>query len=299
MVRIRYEGDKIAVNADEGSTILQVSLANEIPHLHECGGRARCSTCRVLVTHGDDSLALRNEAEESLAKAKGLPNNVRLACQTALSKDLSVRRLVHDDTDVAIASNQCQGTPAQEREIAILFSDLRGFTPLVERHLPYDIVHILNRHFHGAGEAVLRNHGRIDKYIGDAIMALFGLEDEDPKLACRNAVLAAKELVDSLEGLNKYVEKHFGERLQCGVGIHFGKVVVGDLGHHAHREFTVIGDAVNIASRIESMTKDAQTSILTSRIVKDFAPDLVPSTHPLEVSLKGKSGTFDLFEVQS
>jgi adenylate cyclase len=297
MPRIQFEGDTEWREEGRERTLLQDALDHGIPLAHACGGRARCSTCRVRVLEGAAELAPRGEAESRLAEAKGLPDDVRLACQVQVRNDIRVRRLVHDDLDRALVEAQAKEA-GREIQLAILFSDLRNFTPFVERHLPYDVMHMLNRHFQVAGQAILDRGGYIDKYIGDAVMALFGLGDEgSAEEACRHAVEAARAMVRGLRELNPSFEANFDETFACGVGIHFGTAIVGELGHVDRRQITAIGDAVNVAARIESMTKDADASILVSESVQIRVPDLVSDSSSLERSLKGKSGAFRLFRV--
>src|SRR5205814_4021794 len=122
------------------------------------GGHARCSTCRVLVLEGRANLAPRTEDEVRLAVQKGLEDDIRLACQARVLGPITIRRLVLDDCDHALAAASTPHTSGREVTLAVLFSDIRGFTPFAESHLPYDVVHILNRYFQRTGEAVLR-HG--------------------------------------------------------------------------------------------------------------------------------------------
>ena len=299
MTTVQYEGEQTVQITDLSKTLLEIALDHEIPHMHACGGHARCSTCRVMISEGANHLTPRQGEEEALAQQRGLPPEVRLACQTHITGDVRLRRLVQDDIDLSLATTSSEAALAREVELAVLFSDLRSFTPFVERLLPYDVVHILNRYFSSAGQAILDHGGYIDKYIGDAIMALFGLDDPEPAQACRNAVLAAQDLVSRLDVVNAYVSRHFGETLRCGVGVHFGTVLVGQIGHPQRMQFTAIGDAVNVASRIESMTKTTGDLILVSDAIRRQVPDLVSDQGKIETQLKGKTGTFELYAVSA
>ncbi len=297
MATVQFDGGVSVSEDDLDKTLLQISLDHGVPHTHACGGIGRCSTCRVLILDGKDYVAPQERLEADMACQKGLSPEVRLACQTRITGDVTVRRLVHDEIDQSMAVDQTGMEPAREMDLAILFCDIRGFTPMVERHLPYDVVHMLNRYFRSTGQAILDHDGFIDKYIGDAVMALFGLDGRAPTLACQDAILAARDLVARLDTLNGYVSQHFEETLRCGVGIHFGRVVVGQIGHPNQMQFTAIGDPVNVASRIESVTKAAGVQILASDAVRNHAPDLVCKNRKVETQLKGKSGSFDLFAV--
>ena len=137
----------------------------------------------------------------------------------------------------------------------ILFADIRSFTAFSENTLPYDIVHILNRYFDAICAAIDRNGGYIDKYMGDGIMAVFGL---DPELAEPHPVLAmqaAKEMLEALVRFNGFLKARYHHEFRIGIGLHSGPVIVGELGFPKKREYTAIGDTVNTASRIEALNK--------------------------------------------
>jgi class 3 adenylate cyclase/nitrite reductase/ring-hydroxylating ferredoxin subunit len=166
--------------------------------------------------------------------------------------------------DKQILMAEREARPPRELELAILFSDIRGFTTFSETQLPYDVVHILNRYFHAMGGAIREHGGYIDKYMGDGIMALFGLDGNDPDEACRSAIRAAQEMTHRLARENEHLAAQFDTRFRIGVGIHVGEVVVGEMGHPERMQFTAIGDAVNVASRVEAANKEAGTRMLIS-----------------------------------
>ena len=283
-MNINFEREQTIVNQPE-KTILEQAREHNIPILSICGGNARCSTCRVVVLEGE--VPPRNEKETQLAEKFGLPSTVRLSCQLKVSKDVSLRRLVVDATDRKLLN---RANSAEEKELAILFSDIRSFTTFSERHLPYDIVHILNRYFLEMGTAIHNHHGRIDKYMGDGIMAIFGLEGgEHP---AKLAYGAATEMLARLEEFNQYLKKTFNEEFQIGIGIHYGSVVVGSLGHPKQNSFTAIGDTVNVAARIESASK-GRGNILVSETVYQVLEE--EGWDSVELLLKGKTENLNLF----
>ena len=222
-VHVEHEGF-IPLHSD--TTLLDECLRAGIPMVHACGAKARCSTCRVLVLSGD--LPPRNEREQKLADRLGWSDNIRLSCQlkAELKDSVTVRRVVKDQLDQKLLH---QSNSARERHLAVLFSDIRSFTSFSERHLPHDIVHILNRYFMGMGDAIHNHGGKIDKYMGDGIMAIFGLDGDGHP--ARMAYQAACEMLTRLEQFNTYLEATYRERFEIGIGIHYGSVVVGDLGH--------------------------------------------------------------------
>jgi adenylate cyclase len=296
MIQVSYENGP-TVEDDPGLTLLQIALKHGVPHVHDCGGHARCSTCRVMVRAGLENVLPRNEPEQRLAAFKGLEPDVRLACQTRVRGPVRVRRLVHDDKDAAIAEAESGGSSGCERPLAILFSDVRDFTPLSEANLPYDVVHMLNRYFLTMGDAVLQNDGYIDKYIGDGMMALFGVSGGDPRSVCLAAVRAGLRMLDNLAELNPYLRDHFGVEFRMRIGIHFGDVVLGQMGHPKKMQFTAIGDSVNMASRIEAAVKGTTANLLVSEAVHGHIRDDVQTGIEVDAVLKGKHGTYRLYEV--
>ena len=301
MPKVTYERIGVVQSEEANLRLLDVSLTNQIPHYHACGGLAKCSTCRVLVVSGSENLTDRTEAEETLAKKKGFDDRIRLACQARVKGDIVVRRLVLDNIDAKTANtaksktgDMCLGNAMQ---VAVLFSDIRGFTPFSENHYPYDVMHILNRYLYGVGEAIHRYNGYIDKYMGDGVMALFGIEGEGPNEASNNALFAALDMIEELKKFNIYLYDQFEERFQVGIGIHVGEVVVGEMGHPDRRQLTALGDVVNTASRIESATKTYQAQILVSQEVLAYTKNKVEVGQVVNATLKGKSTPLTLTEV--
>src|SRR5437660_12766773 len=145
---------------------------------------------------------------------------------------------------------------------------------------------MLNRYFTAAAEPVLNNNGFIDKYIGDGILAVFGTRDESPGAACRNAVRAALGMLEAVRRRNLTFEREFNMPLRIGIGIHFGTVVLGRIGHPGKRQITVIGDTVNMASRIESMTKKLDAPILVSESVVAHLTGALRLGPPTETQLR-------------
>ncbi len=298
MSRVTYQPEK-TIEAPEDRTLLEVARQNGIPHVCACGGHARCSTCRVLVLDGLENLTPRTEPECRLARLKGFEPEVRLACQTRARGPVTVRRLVLDEDDVELAVADTPNSTGREATLAILFSDIRGFTPFAERLLAYDVVHVLNRYFRHTGDAVLRHGGYIDKYIGDGLMALFGLDADDPDGACRHAVRAGLELLAELPGLNRYLGQQFGTTLAAGVGVHVGSVIVAEVGHPRRRQLTAIGDAVNVASRVESATKEVGAPLLVTADVAARLGEGFTLGRRARVRLRGTAAERELVEVLS
>ncbi len=297
MTRISYEDGAVVEEDDAALTLLQISLKHGVPHVHDCGGHARCSTCRVMIQDGLANVMPRNDDERRLASLKGFEPNVRLACQSRVTGPVALRRLVFDAKDAAIAVAEKGGTTGCEKPLAILFSDVRDFTPFSEANLPYDVVHMLNRYFLTMGDAVMENGGVIDKYIGDGMMALFGVDGGEPREVCLAAVRAGLRMLEKLAEFNAYLRDHFGAVFAIRIGIHYGNVVVGQMGHPKKSQFTAIGDAVNMASRIESAVKGTAANLLVSEAVFEKIQGAVQIGVETTAPLKGKLGTFKLYEI--
>jgi len=300
MPTIRILPEDTLVEALDGETLLEASLRAGIAHAYACGGHARCSTCRVEVSDGIDDCAPRTVAEQLLADRLGFDRSLRLACQTVPQSDLTVRRLVLDDDDIELVDQRRRGAAGtavgEERELAILFSDIRGFTSFSEPLPPHDVVHVLNRYFHVTGAPVTAFGGTIDNYMGDGLMALFGMDDGDANPAL-SAVRAALAMLEAMDALKPYLETAYGRSFDMGIGIHYGEVVVGSVGAIGRERVTAIGDAVNLASRIESANKIAKTRLLVSGAVHDQIGSLLRIGRSLSVPIAGKSGEYTLYEV--
>ncbi|HEX7928952.1 MAG TPA: adenylate/guanylate cyclase domain-containing protein, partial [bacterium] len=264
-VTVRYPGAR-QVTATRGSTVLEMSVMGHIPHASVCGGRGRCSTCRVHIDAGWELLPPASEEEQRVLTRIRAPERVRLACQLRPVADVAVSPLVAANARPRDARPYDRMLFGMEQETVILFSDLRGFTKMSESKLPYDVVHILNQYFAEMGEAIESSGGYLDKFIGDGIMALFGLRDGVQQGAL-NALAAAKLMAQRLEEMNARLTLDLVTPLKLGIGIHVGHVIVGEMGYKRATSLTAIGDSVNVASRLESATKVAECQLLVSQDV--------------------------------
>jgi adenylate cyclase len=180
------------------------------------------------------------------------------------------------------------------REVTLLFSDIRGFTTLSETRPPEEVVAILNRYFTRQVDVVFRHGGSLDKFIGDALMAFWGAPLDDAEHA-QHAVACALDMADELLAFREELGAA-GAGFDVGIGLHSGPAVVGLIGSDRRREYTSIGDTVNLASRIEGLTKEAGRRILVSRDTMERcagAFDFVScGTYPV----KGRAQPVELFE---
>jgi class 3 adenylate cyclase/hemoglobin-like flavoprotein len=299
MTTIVYVGeDKAMPVADPAMTILDVSIAHKIPHVRACGGHGRCTTCRVRICDGIQNVSARTSRELEVADALRWDGFTRLACQTRVSGDVALERLVRSPADIScLQVEEASIAPPQERTLAILFSDIRNFTPFVEAHLAYDVVHILNRFFKAVGDAILINNGVIYQYVGDQIVGLFGVGGDPPEKSCLDTIRAGLGMRTALNDLNEQLSDEFGTTLESGIGAHFGPLIVGLMGHPDHRQFAVVGDAINVASRIEDANKTLGTRFLMSEALFNQVPQAPVKVRRTQAVLKGKHGAFQLVEV--
>jgi adenylate cyclase len=255
--------DGTLVSITQGASLLEASLQANIPHAHVCGGRGRCSTCRVQILDGIDEMPEASADEVELLNKVGSGSAVRLACRTRPVSDCTIHPLLLPNVTVQQSLWRKQSTGI-DKTVAILFCDLRGFTSMAEEKLPYDVVFVLNQYFQTMGHEIERHHGRIDKFIGDAIMAVFGIYRE-PKQACQDALMAVYHMRMQLDKLNAQLKSELPEVLQMGFGIHCGHVIIGEMGYKDSQNFVAIGDATNTASRLESLTKDYNCELIISQ----------------------------------
>tara|TARA_Y100000590_G_scaffold458910_1_gene614648 strand:+ start:429 stop:1727 length:1299 start_codon:yes stop_codon:yes gene_type:complete len=283
-----------------GETILTAVLRSGIPHLHACGGVARCSTCRIEIKKGLENCNPLNEAEKTLSSKLKFPDNIRLACQTKITGDVIARRLLFDKRDLKLANQlkeEKSGPVGINRLLAIMFVDIEGFTPLSENLPSYDVMYILNRYFDMAGDEVKKNGGEINNYIGDAVLALFGLDDREDEVF--RAVKSGLAILDAVENFRETVAKNYNESFHVRVGIHFGEAIVGMLGSEDDKRLSVIGESVNMASRVEAANKDAETRILISEEAYKQVENRVEVEDFVRVKLKGMSSRSTLYEIKN
>lgn len=301
MARITFQPDGKEIEARDGESILAAALRVGVPHEQACGGYGRCSTCRVMVREGLQHCSELTEDERRIGALLQFAPEIRLACQTKVSGPATVRRLVLDQDDREITSllrkDYVVGAAGLQRELAILFSDIRGFTAFSEALSPYDLIHVLNRYFYQVGPIVERHGGSINNFMGDGFMALFGLKD--PKDAPLRAVRAGLDILEAAERYNPYVRNLYNRVFRVGVGIHVGTVVVGAIGSQTNMRVTAIGDAVNFASRVESENKQAGTEFLISHACYERVKERVTLGKTVQVHVRGKTGVHPLYEIKS
>lgn len=322
MAKLYVLPDQHLVECNEGETVLEAALRAGLPWAHACGGFAQCSTCRMAVVEGASACGERSSKESVVAGRLGFGDEVRLACETSISGPATVRRLVIDDLDLDLADARhglgrrhyprplarildalfgsysrrrirprASGT---EQDVAVLFADIRGFTPFVESVLAYDVIHVLERILLEMTRRVEAHGGRVTSYMGDGLMAVFGVGD--PSGAAAQAVAAALEMLEVSERRSEELEALYGRTFDWNVGIHYGPAIVGALWGDV-RYTTAVGDTVNTAARIEAVNKEAGTRLLVSQQVTEELGDRVVVGQSMCCALPGKHGEYTLLEI--
>ncbi len=301
-IEIDYENG-VKVRIQSGMTVLEASRSAQIPHAAVCGGRGRCSTCRVKILRGAAELPIASDDERRVLARVGASPDTRLACQLRPTAPVTVSPLLPAQAGPQQAHARGDYHSGRELEIAVLFADLRGFTQLSEQRLPYDVVFLLNRYFKAMGEAVSGAGGHLDKFIGDGVMALFGIESgmagDDGKRACTQALEAARRMSVNLEELNRHLGADLKQPLRIGIGIHFGPVIVGDMGYGANQHLTAIGDTVNTASRLETATKEFNAQLVISELVARRGGLAIDPMALHQLQLRGREQTLGVLAFAS
>lgn len=284
------------VNADE--TLLEAALRSGVTFAHACGGRAKCSTCRIWVIDGLESCPQRTAVEASMAERLGFTSEVRLACQLKPEGELRVRRLVLDETDLLMCSqlDRAVATRAGEsKNVTVLFSDVVDSTSMSERLSPYDLLYLLNRYFVQVGDIIERNGGFIDRFIGDGVMAIFGLGDE-PDAPLR-AVNTALQILQAADQMKPFFASMYDIEFDIRTGLHYGEAVIGSLGSIGHERLTAIGEVPNVASRIEAANKEAGTRLLISQALYNEVEAGVEVADFVRILLRGTRDRITLYEI--
>ena len=277
------------IRVPKGLSVLEASLRFRVPHASVCGGRARCSTCRVRVVSDRDALPPPSGREALVLARVGVSADpaIRLACQLRPETDVAVIPLLPPNIGADFVRNRNAIRLGQERYIVSMFVDMRGSTKLAETRLPFDVVFLINRFLGAVSQAVIDAGGQPNQFIGDGMLALFGL-NVDSTTACRQAMRAAALAAIHVEAMNRQFAGELPEPIQFGIGIHGGEVVIGDIGFRDHTIFTAIGDAVNVAARLQDMTKSLDCKVIISDDVCRTARINPDSLERAEVGIRGR-----------
>ena len=299
--KIYYKREEINVSVYRNDTILATSLRNKIHHNHVCGGNARCSSCRVVISEGLENCLPRNEKEAAVAETLQLAEYVRLACQTRIVGDIEISKPPFDDIDIHLASMAISEGPEYQRgvekDLSIMFVDIEDFTPMVETSHAYDILDFLNKFFYIMGNIAESNGARIIDYYGDGFLSVFGMDK--PESMAQDCVRAGIEMFEKIRVTQEETRKFSYHDFRIRIGVRTGKVIVGTVGTANLRKLSVMGDAVNTASRIEGLNKELKTHFLICNRTYKYVKDEFDLQGPHEVIIKGKRGKHKVWEVKT
>lgn len=288
MINLSY-GNGRTVRVPKGLSVLEASLRNNVPHASVCGGRARCSTCRIRIIGDHNELPEPSQREAFVLSRVGTPDpSIRLACQLRPTCDISFFQLFLPHTMSADGHDSNPTRIGQERYLVNMFVDMRGSTRMAEKRLPFDTVFIVNRFLGAVSQAVLACGGMPNQFVGDGMLALFGLTTTRQE-ACRQALRAAAMIAANVDELNKFLEHDLREPIRFGIGINGGEVIVGDIGYRDHMVFTALGDAVNVAARLQDMTKTLACEAVVSDEVRATAGVPAGALPQHDVEIRGRN----------
>ncbi len=211
-------------------------------------------------------------------------------------KDRLAKYFSKDVVDLVLNNPESLAIGGQRMHCTVLFADIRNFTQLSTMMQPEEIVELLNRYFSTMVDIVFKNGGTLDKFLGDGLMALFGVPYpiDHPE---ENAVRTALEMLDALQIMNRELEAKGMLRLDIGVGINAGPVVAGNIGSAQRHEYTVIGDTVNLAARLESLNKETRTQVLVSASVHQAIQGVFRTRQLGPLRIRGKPEPVEVFAI--
>ena len=287
-IRLSY-GDGRTVRVPRGLSVLEASLRYRVPHASVCGGRARCSTCRIRVIGDTSALPAPSPREAFILGRIGAAADpaIRLACQLRPNADLDFLQLLAPHAMSSHASAARPQRVGQERYLVSMFIDMRGSTKMAEHRLPFDTVFIVNRFLAAVSQAVSDCGGEPNQFVGDGELALFGLAC-NPATASRQALRAAAMIATYIEELNEAMKHDRPDPIRFGIGIHGGEVIIGDIGYRDHMVFTALGDSVNVAARLQDLTKSLVCEVIVSQDVCTMAGLGVDDVPAQQVAIRGR-----------
>jgi adenylate cyclase len=286
-VRITYPGARV-ISVPSGFSVLEASRWTGIPHASVCGGRGRCSTCKVRVVEGAERLEPPNPVERLTLRRIGAAQSVRLACQLRPRADISVEPLVPAGRESAGGTRfDAAVAGGRELQIAAMFVDLRESTRLATGRLPFDALFIFDRYIQAVTEAIRRNGGHTTSIAGDGVMSVFGM-DGTAALAARNAFQAGLDMWSRLEILGQELAHELRVSLRFGIGIHVGTAVVGLVQTGESQSLQFLGDTGNVAAKLEGQSKELDCTLVASIAALNLAVPGATGVQAKTIAIAGK-----------
>ena len=288
MIRLTYP-DR-AIRVPKGLTVLEASYRHHVPHANVCGGKGRCSTCRIRIVSDRNGLPQPSAREAYVLERVGASADpaIRLACQLRPLRDITIIPLLPPQVGTSFVHGKNRVHPGEERYIVSMFVDMRGSTQMAADKLPFDTVFIVNRFLGAVSQSVMRAGGNVNQYLGDGVLALFGVAT-DRKSACRQALNAAAMVAKNVEHLNQQLAEAEGKVIRFGIGINGGEVILGDIGYGENIAFTALGDAVNVAARLQDISKELACEVVISEEVYQTAGLTGDELPRQEITVRGRT----------
>ncbi len=259
---------------------------------------------RVDVPYADETGVLGdsfNVMTEALSDAYGEIKSYALKAAVSQKREAKVRNVFQKYAPQQVIEQYFAAPESmlvgENRRLAILFSDIRDFTSISEQMESGEVVESLNEYFGRMVDIIMEHQGVVDKYIGDAVMAFYGAPAEDTDSAF-HAVSTGLDMMDALLSFNEWQREHGRREFRIGVGINYGDVTIGNIGSERKMDYTVVGDMVNLASRLEGLTKVYSEPIIISDSVRRRIKDRIPCRMIDRVRVKGKRRGVALFAVR-
>jgi adenylate cyclase len=286
-VRITYPGGQV-VRVPRGFSVLEASRTAGIPHASLCGGRARCSTCRVRVVASGGGVPPPSAGERVVLSRNNVQGAIRLACQLRPTADIAVVPLLPPSSPAIARRPPATAWPGEERFIVVLVADLRDSTRLAATRMPFDALFLIDRFLTAVGEAVVQAGGRANHFTGDGLISAFGVACGPPE-ACRQALAAVAAIGRNIAALNQALIGEMAEPLRFGLGVHGSVAVVGEIGFADSRVLTTLGDPANVATRLEALCKTYHCEAVVSEPVCRLS-GLDLAHHPLvQAEVRGRA----------
>ena len=272
-IRITYPGGQVA-RVPRGFSVLEASRSAGVPHASVCGGRARCSTCRVRVVGTAGALPPPSAGERAVLARSDVRGAVRLACQLRPTGDIAVVPLLPAGSASIGRRPPATPWPGEERFIVVLVVDMRDSMRLAATRMPFDAVFVIDRFITAIAGAVIEAGGRANHFTGDGLISAFGVACP-PREACRQALAAVAGIGRNVAALNHALLGEMAEPIRFGIGVHGSVAVVGEIGFAETRVLTTLGDPANVASRLEQLCKTFHCeAVLSEPVCRQSGLDL-------------------------
>jgi adenylate cyclase len=284
------------ITVPRGFSLLEASRWAAIPHVSVCGGRARCTTCRVRVWQGLEQIAPPDPIESAALLLIAAPGDVRLACQVRPLADIAITPLV--PLTRALDGLRLDLNEGRESPVTALHVDLRNSVRLAAGRLPYDALFIVDRYIQAASAAILASDGHVTSVAGDGIMSVFGVRS-DARTGARQALSAAEALWRGIDQVSADLAGDLGMPLRFGIGVHSGLAVVGALGPPNRQSLQFLGETGNIAARLQALSSDLNCTMIVSAATAEAAGRESPAWRRSEVDIRGADAKMCVFLIDA